>query len=744
MSETNPHTGHNHSTGKRVAAGAALVGSVIATGAALGPDLIGNHQPTQAPDGHTLVLPDFAHAFPMPKPGQTVKVSRHQLQKQVSSTGSNAENQPQRPTVHEQEPHKKHRREAHRHKDSGNHDQAPDKPPVMPTPVPETSGPDDGGPETGNDSDTGYGNDNPETGYTSEELQNVSFENDVTPEESAVLKEYATNSNGCSGFLIKAADGTNLGERTAVHCNFLKKSGFRSTDANGKTTLNFNVAQVAKIGDSLDDLTTAGQLQEILIPADDDLTKDEAVATFAGHSMAETLQRAQETQMSEDEVEAIEPGRRFVVSGWAQDQDTRKGPLRRQENTAIALGTDTTTVSNGETIKVLWTGMKRNANKAACSPGSSGSSLIDIYNGKPVHVGTASVYVDMSAPGFEDRRKNFEEQFGVSLDGADFLCGFSFQLPKTEEGALTAEVISPPEFDKTPLGQAVNAHKQNFFDPNFNHNVIEGIVEISSVDSHGGPTYSLYKPTIHYDNNSGYVFLTERSADGTLVVEYFTPYQVETMLSVYKLDANTPLSIENLAGTVTPSPDPHGGYVINGEEISKQLDDNPAGSPDGRVDIGKDGQIEIKAPIDINADIAAAKEVVNAVDTHKTSLAGTLVIGNFDSGSMYVKNPLLVEGADGSVVAFYTVAGEPIASFYRNTEDLVVFSPEDTMAVHDTTGKLEFQLDTTKTTNGALVGPDGVPMAELLNSTPAFETLGNAFGVSYQDGKFVTTKLEMK
>jgi hypothetical protein len=307
-----------------------------------------------------------------------------------------------------------------------------------------------------------------------EELKHFDFSNSITPEESQTMREYTTYLGGCSGFLIKAEDGTPIGVRDAAHCNFLLKDGHWSKDASGSTILNFGAPILAQTGDDLLHLTTVGKVKEMVLPAPDDLRIDEVIGAF-GHNTEQVLERAQETQMSEDEVEAIEPGTRLINSGFPQDQETNGGPLRRQESSTTVVGLDEMNLLSGQTVKLLITGITRNANKAGCSPGNSGSSLFKRNeDGTPTHVGTATAYVDLEKASSKDR-EYYEQRYGVSLEGVNFLCGWSYQLPKLDEGAVVAKVVTPeaPTFDV--VGDIEKA-KAAFNDPGYDKSILEGLV----------------------------------------------------------------------------------------------------------------------------------------------------------------------------------------------------------------------------------------------------------------------------
>lgn len=252
---------------------------------------------------------------------------------------------------------------------------------------------------------------------------------------------------GCSGFLIRNYNGDAVGVLTAQHCSMLASEGHQSTDSSGQVYLNFGQAVVAETGASADSLQPVGTINEFLLNANSDNTRDQVLGAFAGHSMDEVINGYQQMLAN---VSDLPQGSVIYDSGWPVDQSVT--PLQRQDFAMSVLGPGNWQITNGEQLDLLVAAVPLSGDSAECSWGDSGSGGFTVSpDGKPLLLGPLSAFNDFGAlynrsnpTAASDEVSYIQGAYHASMDGFAGVCGFSTALPSFQSGAFIAQVNAPP------------------------------------------------------------------------------------------------------------------------------------------------------------------------------------------------------------------------------------------------------------------------------------------------------------
>lgn len=344
---------------------------------------------------------------------------------------------------------------------------------------------------------------------------------------------------GCSGSLIRSADGTPIGFTTASHCGLILTDDINEKTYNqaiqkpipgidGMDYLVFPNGLDVKTGDSQDALSTVGTYNEILVPTVGDRSTDFAIGALEGYSIQEVTAAYRANKTPQNEKAALKIGDILYSSGWPVNQpDNTSGSIRPQEFAETYLGTMSNVYfDNNQTISnLIVTVVTKNKDGAMCSPGKSGSKLFKYdsteTDGRPDSaLGTLTGgHWSFGNPGFESELKIFAERFNVVLnkDEVAAICMYSTKEPSLDDpenpGSIVKAVAHPieiPGYDKLYSREAMfNQIKENLEDSEYSHSVIDGIVQIletveyhdvneqivSTGDRKGGGESPAYKAT---------------------------------------------------------------------------------------------------------------------------------------------------------------------------------------------------------------------------------------------------------
>ena len=435
-----------------------------------------------------------------------------------------------------------------------------------------------------------------------EQPMNLHPENLSIPAEvSKVMHENVTYlpALGCSGFLVRDAAGEPIGTWTAQHCNLLQKNGHWDNYASegSQSTINFFSTLGVRTGDSMSDLSLVNDIDQFVLNAPDDMTKDQAFGVFPGHTAQEVL--ANNNQMSADEIANLKTGDVIYNSGWPVNQPGNAGMLERQEFAMSVLGTDTVTVTTGQQLKVLLAAVPETKDGAECSWGNSGSvAFTPGEGGTPRIIGTASMFNDFGLLYNKDKpddaaavRTYIENKFGVSMDGFAGVCGFAYESPSPDNGMVVAKAMAPVDFELTPLGKLEKQFTKDFFDPTIKRHVIDGLVQFNG----GKGSFVVDRPLITYDaaSNIALVGWYASETSSNLVMQAYYGNDGLSSLKVYQHGDNPPSMIDSV-GEVTANNDKREFTDAQGLEFGMPLDiDQPSTTTVDNIVI-KDGQVSLE------------------------------------------------------------------------------------------------------------------------------------------------------
>lgn len=253
---------------------------------------------------------------------------------------------------------------------------------------------------------------------------------------------------GCSGFLIRNQSDVAVGVLTAQHCSMLASEGRQSTGSAGEVQLDFGQPVLAQTGNSINGLTTVGEINQFLLNSNNDNTRDEALGAFAGHSIDEVV--ASYSQMQASNADMLTMGSVIYDSGWPVNQPNNPGSMERQDFAMSVLGPTNWNVSSGEKLDLLLAAAPLTHDGSECSWGASGSGgFVVSPEGKPLLVGPLSAFNDFGTlynsgnpTAAAEEMSYIQSSFWADMSGYAAVCGFSVEPPSMDAGAFVAQVIT--------------------------------------------------------------------------------------------------------------------------------------------------------------------------------------------------------------------------------------------------------------------------------------------------------------
>lgn len=285
------------------------------------------------------------------------------------------------------------------------------------------------------------------------ELQKLNPEGlSISPEISKIMHEDVVYLPAlrCSGFLIRSENDEPIGILTAEHCSLRGIDGRWSKSKTGQTTLSFDQPFIAQTGDTMDNLTTVGEIRQFLLNSRYDTTHDMALGVFDGHTIKEVAARYK--QISLPNVYSLKKGDVIYNSGWPVDQPNNPGPLKRQGFAMSVLGSANWAITNGDVLNLLVAAVPVSGpDGTECSWGNSGSAAFIVGpDGKPRIIGTASAFNDFGylynkgKPQDATAESNYiSSTYNVDMAGYGAVCGFNYEPPVIASGAVVVTVGIP-------------------------------------------------------------------------------------------------------------------------------------------------------------------------------------------------------------------------------------------------------------------------------------------------------------
>lgn len=422
---------------------------------------------------------------------------------------------------------------------------------------------------------------------------------------------------GCSGILVRNAGGTPIGIKTAKHC--LKDNWY--IDASDQYGLNFDGQPVyAELGDSLDDLTIAGQVTQFAF-APLDKASDTAFGAFEGQSMDDVIASATSNQMPAEQVDSLPRGTVVYMGSYPQDELNNPGPSKRENFAMHVIGTTTENVADeGEVLRTLVAAIPESADGAECSWRSSGSEVFTLdASGNRIDIGTQTAFNDFGLLRYKDdpkagaeERASIEQQFGVDMTGYAGVCYISFLSPSAADGMVTANVYTPPPIppptpEQLALEQFEETFAADFVDPTYTRKIINGFVQVNEPN---GGSYWLDKPAYAYDPATKTLLLAYYGLKGggstALSLETFPDGTMQNV-AIYSHDGGiTPPDITTTStGALVPNADGSPSFTdANGFNFGIFLQGDmsqPVAPGSGLVDslnVDANGNLVLNIPVD--------------------------------------------------------------------------------------------------------------------------------------------------
>jgi hypothetical protein len=226
--------------------------------------------------------------------------------------------------------------------------------------------------------------------------------------------------------------------------------------------------------------------------------------------------------------------------------------------------------------------MPANTQGTKCSPGSSGSALLDgngRFRGTQVSYGESAEALQYA-----------QNKFDVNMDHVAAVCAFVTEMPTAANGGITAAVNAPPDFqfEGEQLEQLEQRYHDQFFSPNFTRQIIDGVLR---VDSSKG-TYAIDRPVVYYDQATDTTLIgSANPATGDLVLQGYHGQASLNNLTVYQHDGQLP-DFTSSTGTLVTSADAHYFQDEHGVSFGNAYIELPGGNVSDQL-VVKDGQLTL-------------------------------------------------------------------------------------------------------------------------------------------------------
>lgn len=312
--------------------------------------------------------------------------------------------------------------------------------------------------------------------------------NPVTPETQtpidldAITREYLRTDtvylpfmNGCSGFLIRDADGNPIGASTVQHCGLRTETTPRIQGSDGKLYAVMSQPLDVKNGEDLNNLRTVGIAESVIVPNTGDPSHDLALIVFKGSTKEQVIASYTATLANATE---LQPGQKIYTSGFPLAQPNNlTGDTRRETMETTYLGPAIILTTNWQNIPAKMVGINKNADGSICSYGDSGAEGIlplvaqnpdGTYKYVARKLGTLAAYDDFR-PASESTivlagydgpavRKERAGQTGYNLEPYEGACYFTSEMfPNTDTLILVNSTSQIPGYNSSLGGMRLGA-----------------------------------------------------------------------------------------------------------------------------------------------------------------------------------------------------------------------------------------------------------------------------------------------
>ncbi len=400
------------------------------------------------------------------------------------------------------------------------------------------------------------------------------------------------NGLDCSGGIIHAKNGRDIGAVTAEHCGLTEESNERILGSNGKTYIVQPNLVKAQTGPTMDGLKTAVAIHRYIVPKNGNNTRDLALGIGKGEKVSEVLASYRRSALRESKLRKLKIGDKVTMIGWPSYAPGNTTGIDRREElnmTVRALGQTTTTL--GKKLNVVWTEGPPNKDGAICSFRSSGSEGRVKIGRKEWSIGILSVFNDLSGstPGYPGADIISTPPPKLNGSNTSGVCGFSYRVSSPENG--TGLVLNAVRsFDKIPgyvtPEEAKATARAQFKDPTYPKTILNGVINLPIEAGGGGKNNStpygiwVSNPVLFHDvkNETTIVGWADPQDPDHLKFAYFKDKNF--WLAAYPHSSTDPVKLEQSTGpyeyTGDPSGQTSGNFVAPDRgPIGKQSPDQP-------------------------------------------------------------------------------------------------------------------------------------------------------------------------
>lgn len=403
---------------------------------------------------------------------------------------------------------------------------------------------------------------------------------------------------GCSGTIIREGNSFNgkpVGVAFAKHCGFIPNTPPLVPWTSAKYIVGSNHEEytlkstmIAETGTNSDNLSPIGEIKQVIVPEDSNISSDKAFGILPGATASQVLNSYNSESLSQNEIASqLIPGKSMVyMRGWPTNQRNNiKGALLAQEFAMPYLGTITSSNDTGEILPMVITAIPKIDSKtdgAVCSFGASGAGGFIIENGQPKLVGTLSafwglvpligsvdttIYNNKTNPLYD--KAYFESLFpNVDWNNYSAVCGFSYQSYNKHKVVNVVPNLGNVPGHIQPQIEALYKEQELFVNPNYTRTIIDGSVVVNSeyTSKTGQPVNvtvgTIIRPIIDINKKTSQIFIGYYSGQqpGEItVVEVSNP----KYLTFYQNNPSQPLSIKESSGEIKYIQEPL-GYKTSG------------------------------------------------------------------------------------------------------------------------------------------------------------------------------------
>jgi len=418
-----------------------------------------------------------------------------------------------------------------------------------------------------------------------------SFEKDILEMEIPPSASSFMNANtvyissiGCSGTIIRSGNqisGKPVGIAFAKHCGFIPyvpktvpwtAANYITGSNNKDYTVKYEV--IAETGRTINALSSIGEIKQVIVPENDNNKNDQAFGILPGATAQEVLDSYKAESLTETEIhKKLIPGKTVIyMRGWPANQGKgNQGYEHSQEFAMVYLGLGSGLVEDGENLQYVMAAIPKvdtKVDNAVCSFGNSGAGGFVMDGDKAKQIGPLSLfwgltplvgYVDKSiynnsvAP--EENRQYFEQIYPkINWNNYSAVCGFAYKKINKHKvvDIVPAKGDIPGQFNSSEY--TIYKMQENFSDPNYVKDVVDGTVVISqNIGSKegGGSGYLsqivIKRPIIDVDPKSGHVFIGCYEGQGIVnVIEISNLDELEFFQNAW----DQPLSLVRSSGEV--------------------------------------------------------------------------------------------------------------------------------------------------------------------------------------------------